>query len=523
MPKLTPLNEIRSKLPDDAVIVQAHGTFDPLHAGHISHLQEAKAEGDILVVTVTSDKYVTKQKGPMRPVRDEKTRANDLAALECVDYVAINHHDTAIEAIWKIKPDLYVKGAEYQKEEYKLPDDKALLEEKAAVEENSGRVVFIDTPAMSSSALLNKHGGQYSPEAERFLTDFRKKYSLSDITAMIDGLADMNVMVIGEVIIDIYTYCGLMGIAPKTREPAYKHLVDKYGEDHMAGGAMHVANTMAGFCKHVLLVSYTGNKGYTWNQTLQAEYFLKTHKKDNVDLQMWVLNDRPPIIKKRYVEAHFPEQKHRETVFEIVYLDDSPFDPNVRGEICGYIKREAANYDLVVASDFGHGLIDARTAGLIAKHSHYLAVNTQTNESNEGFNRLTEKYPRANYFCVDDVELQLAMHDKHALDCTLLNGAAKLMRTDLACMTRGSRGCMLMTAGSEFADVPVFSGKGVIDRIGAGDSFLSLTAPCAAKKYPADVVGFLGNVIGALSCGVVGNSRTVEKREVLGFVKSLMK
>src|SRR5690242_11299404 len=91
-----------------ARIVHAHGVFDVLHAGHLAYLESAKRFGDILVVTVTADRFVNK--GPGRPYFNGNIRANMLAALEIVDYVAINFYPTAVPAIEKLKPHFYVKG-----------------------------------------------------------------------------------------------------------------------------------------------------------------------------------------------------------------------------------------------------------------------------------------------------------------------------------------------------------------------------------------------------------------------------
>ena len=95
-------------------LVLCHGTFDLMHTGHIRYLQRARKEGDYLVVTVTADEFVNK--GPGRPVFGEQLRAENLAALACVDLVAVNYEPTAITAINAIKPDLYVKGIEYKDE-----------------------------------------------------------------------------------------------------------------------------------------------------------------------------------------------------------------------------------------------------------------------------------------------------------------------------------------------------------------------------------------------------------------------
>src|SRR5690349_12984543 len=78
-------------------VVQCHGVFDLLHIGHIRHFQEARKKGDLLVVTLTPDQYVNK--GPHRPVFTASLRAEAIASLDVVDYVAINKWPTAVEAI----------------------------------------------------------------------------------------------------------------------------------------------------------------------------------------------------------------------------------------------------------------------------------------------------------------------------------------------------------------------------------------------------------------------------------------
>jgi rfaE bifunctional protein nucleotidyltransferase chain/domain len=97
----------------DAIKVLCHGCWDILHVGHVRHLQAASTWGEILIVTVTADEFVG-PRGPGRPIFDAATRAEVIAALECVDYVAINHHPTAVEAIRLLCPHLYIKGIEFE-------------------------------------------------------------------------------------------------------------------------------------------------------------------------------------------------------------------------------------------------------------------------------------------------------------------------------------------------------------------------------------------------------------------------
>ena len=94
-------------------IVFTNGCFDILHRGHITYLAQARQLGDLLVVGLNSDASVRRLKGPERPVNDEQSRALLLAALEMVDYVVLFEEDTPYNLILKVKPDLLVKGGDY--------------------------------------------------------------------------------------------------------------------------------------------------------------------------------------------------------------------------------------------------------------------------------------------------------------------------------------------------------------------------------------------------------------------------
>jgi rfaE bifunctional protein nucleotidyltransferase chain/domain len=94
-------------------IVTCNGCFDIIHAGHIKFLAEAKKQGDILIVGLNSDQSVKANKGPQRPINNEKDRAFVLAALEMVDYVTIFEQSVPIKLLEAIKPDVHVNGEEY--------------------------------------------------------------------------------------------------------------------------------------------------------------------------------------------------------------------------------------------------------------------------------------------------------------------------------------------------------------------------------------------------------------------------
>src|SRR3954465_8517410 len=128
-------------------IVHCHGCFDIVHPGHIAHLQFAKSLGDLLVVTISSDANVNK--GVNRPLIPDDLRAASVAALECVDFVYINPHPTAAELLDSLKPDIYVKGKEYEKH-----PGRRFTAERDTVMKHGGRVTFTSGEVVYSPAAL---------------------------------------------------------------------------------------------------------------------------------------------------------------------------------------------------------------------------------------------------------------------------------------------------------------------------------------------------------------------------------
>lgn len=133
-------------------IVHCHGCFDLMHPGHIKHFQASKKMGDILVVTITPDAYVDKGSG--RPVFNQNLRAESIAALECVDYVAINKWRTAEETLRLLRPHIYVKGQEFEK----LGDKSGKIQkEYKVIKEIGAELRFTHEVIFSSTKLLKTH------------------------------------------------------------------------------------------------------------------------------------------------------------------------------------------------------------------------------------------------------------------------------------------------------------------------------------------------------------------------------
>jgi len=132
----------------DLNVVATNGCFDILHVGHIRSLQKAKSLGDVLIVGLNSDSSVKKIKGENRPINNENNRAEVLAALGCIDIVTIFSEETAERFLEMVKPNIYVKGGEYNLDN--LPEAKI-------VQKYGGKVHFIPMiPESSTTKVIDK-------------------------------------------------------------------------------------------------------------------------------------------------------------------------------------------------------------------------------------------------------------------------------------------------------------------------------------------------------------------------------
>lgn len=128
-------------------IVFTNGCFDILHVGHVRYLNEAKNQGDILVVGMNSDNSVRRIKGEKRPIIREEQRAEVLASLSCIDYITIFSEIDPLRVIKIIKPNILIKGADW-------PEDKIIGAD--FVKKNGGRVIRIPVvPDISTSTIID--------------------------------------------------------------------------------------------------------------------------------------------------------------------------------------------------------------------------------------------------------------------------------------------------------------------------------------------------------------------------------
>lgn len=134
-------------------VVFTNGCFDLLHYGHTKYLEDAKRKGDVLVVAVNSDASVKRIKGKSRPIIHQADRAKVIAALESVDFVTVFNQNTPFEVIKLLKPDILVKGADWNKNNIVGAD---------IVKAQGGKVYAIKlAPGRSTTGIIKKIANDY--------------------------------------------------------------------------------------------------------------------------------------------------------------------------------------------------------------------------------------------------------------------------------------------------------------------------------------------------------------------------
>ncbi|MFZ5774267.1 MAG: PfkB family carbohydrate kinase [Thermodesulfobacteriota bacterium] len=481
-------------------ITLCHGVFDLLHIGHIRYLRQASKFGDVLVVTVTPDRFV--DKGPTRPAFPEELRAEGIAALDCVDFVAINQWPTAEETLRLIRPDFYVKGSEFRQ----LASDMTgkIGREAEVVREVGAELVFTDDIVFSSSNLINRYLSVFPKETREYLDIFRGRYTLDGIMAFLDRMESLRVLVIGDAILDEYQYCNPLGISSK--DPAlalhYQH------KDLFAGGVMAVANHVGSFAGQVDLVTVLGSRQ-------RHEKFIRSQLVESISPHFFNKTNSPTTTKRRFLDGYSLTK-----LFEVYEMDDSGLSQTEDQRLCDWLLEHLPRYDLVLAADFGHGAISEQVVEILVKHAPFLCVNTQANAGNRGFHTI-RRYPRADFVCLAGHEVQLAVGKKKANMKIAIGELAKRLGCRKFVITMGRRGCLVWESGN-VVQIPAFA-QDVVDRVGAGDTLFSIASLAARLDAAPECLGFLGNVVGAEAVRVIGNQKHIEKLGVKKHITALLK
>ena len=482
-------------------IVLCHGVFDLLHIGHIKHFKDAKRKGDILVVTLTADRFINK--GPNRPYFNETLRAEALAVIDIIDYVSINYEETALNLIQNIKPDIYFKGSEYKNDANDVTG--MIKKEKNQVKKFGGKIMFSNNLTFSSSTLLNKYAEILNSDQKTFIEKLKKNFSFFEIKKIIESFLNIRVLVIGETIIDEYIFCEALGKSGKEPVLVFKNIFkEKY-----LGGILAIARHLSSFCKEVEILSMIGD------QDKEKKYIIKKLEK-NIKCTFFEKKNSPTILKRRYID-NIDFRK----VFGDYLLNDSIISKKEEDKIINEIKKKQDKYDLIIVADYGHGMISPKIAKFISKSKKFLSLNTQINSTNIGIRSLL-KYNKINNLVINAMELRHEMNEKEENIINLSRKFIRKIKCNQLCVTEGKKGAFIINKDLKIYKCPAFLDK-PIDKIGAGDAYLSLISLCKYKKIDTNLSNYLASIGAAKSANTLGNKSPIKKFEMLKMISHMLK
>lgn len=481
-------------------IVHSHGVFDLIHLGHIQHFKEAKSYGNILIVTVTSDKFV--KKGFNKPYFDQSIRCEMLAELEIVNYVFCNNSKSSANVLKIIKPNYYAKGPDYKKKSGDIAGNLNL--EKRILKKIGGKLIITTGAKLSSTKILNDNDINISNENRVYLTKFKKKIReqiiLKDFNKALSKIKNQKTLIIGEIIIDEYLYSQPQGQPSKENILAVNHIKD----ESFLGGSIPVVKNISQICNNVVFCSIFRKES--------IKNRIKNYLPKNVKLKMFHNNDYIDIKKKRYVNINTLSK-----IFETYKYKNKNFNDN---NFHKFIKKNLKKFDHVIVCDFGHGLINKHLANFISNNSKFLSANIQTNSGNRGFNLFT-KYKKIDFLCIDEPELRLGISDKISEFKKLIYNLNSKKYKNIM-ITQGVKGLSLKLKNNKLSWLPAYNIFSK-DTLGAGDAVFSFSSILTRNSKNDKMILIASMLAGAIKVNIIGHRTHIDidnlYKSLISFIK----
>lgn len=486
-------------------LVQCHGCFDIVHPGHIRHLRQAKALGDVLLVSITADQGIQKGKG--RPLIPEDLRAENLAALDFVDLVFVEHRETAEELLEQVRPDVFVKGKEYENN-----SDPRFRAERDAVERHGGRVVFSSGDVVfSSTALIAAMENSVDPYHARLAALLRREeLDGARLFSHIGAFRSQRPIIVGECIRDTYIICDRPEVAGESPILTLRPLETR----NYDGGAAVIARHAAAMGARPVLVT-------ALPENAEAEALRRRLEADGIEVRAIKVPQRIPE-KQRFIVG---QQK----VLKLDLLEHFILDVAQQQELVdlaiesamGAAGGEGATCGIV--ADFGLGLFSPRMMNVLTDGLRdrvgVLAGDVSGKRSNLRAMR------RMDLLCPSEFEVResLRMHGE-GLPLVVWN-LLEETGSSAALVSMGSEGLIGFDrltprgAGATVAAPPVSAWTTrlrsehipalcplAIDPLGCGDALLTAATLTLAAGGPLIAAAFLGSCAASIQVQRLGNN-----------------
>jgi rfaE bifunctional protein kinase chain/domain len=462
--------------------IMCHGTFDLVHPGHIRHLMYAKSKADILITSLTADVHI--QKANFRPYVPQDLRALNLAALEMVDYVVIDDNATPIENLKTIQPDYFAKGYEYSKDGL----HPKTREEKATLESYGGELIM--TPGdivYSSSYIIENEPPNLAAEKLKLLME-AEGITFNDLRRIIKAFADVKVHVVGDTIVDSYTYCTLIG--GNTKTPTFSLRYDRQVD--YVGGAGIVAKHMRCAGAKIRFTTILGDDPL-------KDFVLKDLQDYGVHCEPVIDRTRPTTNKNLFTAGNY----------RMIKVDKVDNRAIANGKLAHFVNAiGSSKADAIVFSDFRHGIFNPSTipsllgalpTGPIRVADSQVATRWGNILDFQGFDLITP----------NEREARFSLGDQDSTVRPLAYELYQRAKCKNLILKMGERGLITYRAPSDavrsFFTLDSFTAHAT-DAVGAGDALLAYAT--IALKASGCIVSatILGSIAASLACEADGNN-----------------
>ena len=463
-------------------VIMCHGTFDVVHPGHIRHLLYAKTKADILIASLTSDEHI--KKGNMRPYVPEDLRAVNLAALEMVDYVVVDRDPTPLVNLGVIKPDFFAKGYEYTAGAV----NPKTQEEMDVMESFGGEMIF--TPGdivYSSSALIELAPPSIAVEKLMTLMD-AEGVSFKDLRDAVQSMKGIRAHVIGDTIVDSYTYCSMIGGMTKTPTMSvrYEKKID------YTGGAAVVAKHLRAAGADVTFSTVLGNDAY-------KDLVLEDLASCGVHCQPIIDETRPTTNKNAIVAENY-------RLLKIDTLDNR----SISDKIVEQLKDQIADTptQAVVFSDFRHGIFNRSTVPQLASAIPNGIFKVADSQVASRWGNILE-FQEFDLITPNEREARFALGDQDSVVRPLALELLKRSKCKTLILKCGDRGIITYRSNTPFEPRAFFNiesfADNVVDAVGAGDALLAYATLAYVATGNDVIASILGNLAAGIECEHDGN------------------
>ncbi len=476
------IKQIIGARPRSKKVIMCHGVFDIVHPGHIRHLMYAKSKADLLIASITADIHINK--GVYRPHVPHTLRAVNIAAFEAVDFVVIDEHPTPLKNLADIQPDYFAKGYEYVASG--MPAKTS--QEAEVVEAYGGEIIF--TPGdyvLSSSKFINMAPPTLQLEKLSILMS-GAKISFADLRASIKRIAGLRIHVIGDLIVDSFTYGAMIG--GQTKTPTLSVLFEKRVD--YVGGAGVVAKHLRAAGADVVFTTVLGNdqlKDFALND-LQAA---------GVECRAVIDQTRPTTNKNAMIVKDY-------RVLKLDTLDNTSISDHILAQFEKNIKE--IECDAVIFSDFRHGIFNKRTIPTLSAAIPANVFKVADSQVASRWGNITE-FKNFDLITPNEREARFSMADQDSGIRALAANIYDSAKCKTLMLKLGERGIVTCKnddhmALDSFVILDSFANN-VADPVGAGDALLAYSTLIMLTTKSADCATIIGSIAAACECEVDGN------------------